>query len=138
MRSLRRILRSKADPRFAAAIFCLAWLVGSIALIIGLHGGPGEMPALGIFVIACVLWRWAYRLRGRRRHPGDAIGLLALAIWIANLLGAFAFDFHHYLTDFFFWASTATLLILMIAAAPPSILAPRYRRKMKAALRIFS
>jgi hypothetical protein len=138
MRFLRQILRSKTDPRFAVSIFCLAWLVGSIALIIGLHGGAGEIPAMGIFVIACVLWRWAYQLRGKRHHPGDAIGLLALAIWIANLLGAVAFDFHHYVADFFFWASTVTLLILILAAAPPSVLAPRYRRKMKAALRIFS
>lgn len=138
MRSLRRILRSKADPRFAVSIFCLAWLVGSIALIIGLHGGTGEIPAICIFVIACVLWRWAYKLRGRRHQPGAAIGLLALAIWIANLLGAFAFDFHHYVADFFFWASTSMILILIIAAASTPGFSPRYRRKMKAALRIFS
>ena len=138
MRSLLRFLPKKADPQLAVWIFCVAWIVGSIALIVGLHGGTGEIPAVCVFVIACILWRVAYKLRGRKHHPGDAIGLLALAIWIANVLGAFAFDFHHYVADFFFWASTATLLILILAAAPPSILAPRYRRKMKAALRIFS
>jgi hypothetical protein len=137
MRSFLRILRSKADhPQRAVWMLCIAWLVGSIALIIGLHGGAGEIPALCLFGIACLLWRGAYKLRGKKRQPGDAIGFLALAIWIVNLLGAFAYDFHHYVTDLFFWASTATLLILITAAAL-SGLAPRHRRRMKAALRIF-
>jgi O-antigen ligase len=138
MRSFLRVLRSKANhPQRAVWILCIAWLVGSSALIIGLHGGAGEIPAICMFAIACVLWRFAYKLRGKKRHPGDAIGFLALAIWSVNLLGALAFDFHYYLTDFFFWASTATLLIL-IAAALKSGLQPRHRRRIKAALRIFA
>jgi len=137
MRTLFRVLRSKAHhPQRAVWVLCIAWLVGSIALIIGLHGGSGEIAAMCLFAIACLLWRGAYKLRGKKHYPSEAIGFLALAIWIVNLLGALAFDFHHYVTDFFFWASTATLMILIITALT-SDLAPRYRRRMKAALRIF-
>lgn len=135
MRSLSRILPSKADPRTAVSVFCVAWLVGSIALIIGLHGDAGEIPAIFVFAIACVMWRGAYKLRGRKSQPADAIGFLALAIWIVNLIGAFVFDFHYYLTDFFFWASTATVLVLISVTALTS--GPRTFGKLKAALRIF-
>lgn len=117
MRSLLRILPSKADyPRLAVSMFCIAWLVGSIALIIGLNGDAGEIPAVCIFAIACLMWWGAYKVRGRRGQPGNAIGFLALAIWILNLLGAFVFDFHHYATDLFFWASMVMLLLLIISA----------------------
>lgn len=138
MRSLSRILRSKADgPQFVVWILCIAWLVGSIALIIGLQGGAAEIPAICIFAIACVMWRGAYKLRGKKRHPSNAIGFLALAIWMVNLLGAFAFDYHRYVADLFFWASIIMLLLLILAAVYASGLAPRQRRRMKAALRIF-
>jgi hypothetical protein len=128
------MLPSKAD--FPVWLFCVAWLVGSLALIIGLQGDTGEIPAICIFAIACVMWRGAYKLRGRKSQPGNAIGFLALAIWIANLLGAFVFDFHHYVTDFFFWASAATLLLLIIATVL-TIGPARAFGRLKAALRIF-
>lgn len=116
MRFFSRVLPSKADyPQLALWVFCISWLVGSIALIMGLNGDTGEIPAIFIFAVACVMWRGAYKLRGRKRHPGNAIGFLALAIWVVNLLGAFAFDFHRYVTDIFFWTSTAILLLLIIA-----------------------
>jgi O-antigen ligase len=118
MRSLLSFLPSKADyPRLAVWMSCIAWLVGSIALIIGLYGDAGEIPAICIFAIACLLWWGAYKVRGKRGQPGNAIGFLALAIWILNLLGAFVFDFHHYVTDVFFWASIVMLLLLIISAA---------------------
>jgi hypothetical protein len=117
MRFFSKVLPSKADyPQLAVWMFCVAWLVGSIALIIGLNGDTGEIPAIFIFAIACVMWRGAYKLRGRKRNPGNAIGFLALAIWIVNLLGAFAFDYHRYVTDLFFWTSAATLLLLILTA----------------------
>jgi len=116
MRFLSRVLPAKADyPQVALWMFCAAWFVGSIALIIGLNGDAGEIPAIFLFAIACVMWRGAYKLRGRKRNPGNAIGFLALAIWIVNLLGAFAYDFHRYVTDLFFWTSAAMLLLLIIA-----------------------
>ena len=116
MRFFSRVLPAKADyPQVALWMFCAAWLVGSMALIIGLNGDAGEIPAIFLFAIACVMWRGAYKLRGRKRNPGNAIGFLALAIWIVNLVGAFAFDYHRYVTDFFFWASMAMLLLLIIA-----------------------
>jgi len=116
MRFFSKVLHAKADyPQVALWMFCAAWLVGSMALIIGLNGDAGEIPAIFLFAIACVMWRGAYKLRGRKRNPGNAIGFLALAIWIVNLLGAFAFDFHRYVTDFFFWTSMAILLLLIIA-----------------------
>lgn len=118
MRSLLRFLPSKADyPRLALWMFCTAWLVGSIALIIGLNGDAGEIPAICIFAIACVMWWGAYRVRGKRGQPANAIGFLALAIWILNLLGAFVFDSRQYVTDLFFWASAAMLLLLIISAS---------------------
>lgn len=117
MRLSRKILPSKSDPRLPVWVLCTAWLLGTVALIIGLNGDAGEIPAICIFALACVMWRAAYQLRGRKRQPGNAIGFLALAIWIVNLLGAFAFDFHHYVNDLFFWASAATLLLLIIATA---------------------
>ena len=117
MRSLLSILPSKADyPRLAVWMFCIAWLVGSIALIIGLDGDAGEIPAICIFAVACLMWWGAYKVRGKRGQPGNAIGFLALAIWILNLLGAFVFDFHHYVTDLFSWASIVMLLLLIISA----------------------
>jgi hypothetical protein len=109
------LLPSKADyPQLAVGMFCIAWLLGTIALIVGLNGDAGEIPAIFLFAIACALWRGAYKLRGRKRHPGNAIGFLALAIWVVNLMGAFAFDFHRYLTDLFFWTSVAILLLLIV------------------------
>jgi hypothetical protein len=117
MRSSWKILPTKTDPRVPVGVFCAAWLLGTVALIIGLNGEPGEIPAIGIFALACVMWRAAYKLRGRKRQPGNAIGFLALAIWLLNLLAALAFDYHHYVTDLFFWASTATLLLLILATA---------------------
>ena len=118
MRSLSRILPSKADyPQLAVWMFCIAWLVGSIALIIGLNGDAGEIPAICIFAIACFMWWAAYKVRGKRGQSSNAIGFLALAIWIFNLLGAFVFDFHHYATDLFFWASIVMLVLLIISAA---------------------
>lgn len=112
------MLPSKADyPRLAVGLFCIAWLVGSIALIIGLNGDAGEIPAIVIFAIACVLWWGAYKVRGKRGQPGNAVGFLALAIWILNLLGALVFDSHQYVTDLFFWVSAAMLLLLIISAS---------------------
>jgi|ERR1700730_7477889 len=118
MRSLSSFLPSKADyPRLTVWMSCIAWIVGSIALIIGLYGDAGEIPAMCLFAIACLLWWGAYKVRGKRGQPGNAIGFLALAIWILNLVGAFVFDFHHYVTDIFFWASIVMLLLLIISAA---------------------
>ncbi len=117
MRSSRKILPSKTDARVPVWVFCAAWLLGTVALLIGLTGDVGEIPAIGMFALACAMWRMAYILRGRKRQPGNAIGFLALAIWLVNLLAAFAFDYHHYVSDLFFWASVATLLLLILATA---------------------
>lgn len=117
MRLSWKSLPSKTDPRLPVWVLCMAWLLGTVALIIGLNGDAGEIPAICIFALACLMWRAAYKLRGRKRQPGNSIGFLALAIWIVNLLGAFALDFHHYVNDLFFWASAAALLLLIIATA---------------------
>jgi hypothetical protein len=116
MRFSPRIRPSKADfPRLRVWIFCITWLVGNIALIIGLNGDRGEVPAAFIFAIACLAWAKAYRLSGAKSLVGNAIGFLAFSIWMLNLGGAFVFDYRHYVPDFFFWTSTVLLLLLIIS-----------------------
>lgn len=118
MRSFIRLLPSRSDySRLGVWIFCVAWLIGNIALIIGLNGAGGEIPAVCGFAIACVIWWGGYRLGGTKRRIGTTVGFLAIAIWTLNLLGALIFAFGHYVADFFFWAAAAALLVLISATA---------------------
>ena len=118
MRSLVRLVPSKGDyTRLAAWLFCIAWLIGNIALIVGLNGAGGEAPAVCGFAIACGTWWGGYKLGGMKSRIGSVVGLLALAIWTLNLLGAIAFAFHHYVADPFFWSFAVALLILIIGTA---------------------
>ncbi len=53
MRSLVKLIPSKGDhPRLGTWTFCIAWLIGNVALIIGFNGGQGKVPAIRAFVIA--------------------------------------------------------------------------------------
>ncbi len=118
MQSPLRILPSKADyHRLAVPIFCVSWLIGNVALIVGLNGAGGTIPAVCGFTIACVIWWGGYRLGGMKRPIGTAIGFLAIGIWMLNLVGAIVFAFHHYAADPFFWCSTITLFLLIVAMA---------------------
>jgi hypothetical protein len=122
MRSLVRLLPSRRDySRLTVWMFCLAWLIGNISLIVGLNGSGGEVPAICGFVIACGTWWGAYRLGGTKTRVGSAVGLLAIGIWSVNLLGAMVFAFHHYVADFFFWAIAIALVVLIIATALSNI-----------------
>lgn len=118
MRSLVRILPPRGDyPRLAIWIFFIAWLIGGVALKIGLNGLEGERPGICLFVIACVTWWVAYRLGGRKSRAGIVVGFLAISVWTLSLGGSIVFLFHDYITDFFFWASTVTLSLLIMAVA---------------------
>lgn len=115
MLPFKRLLPSVKDrSRLGALTFCIAWLIGNIALLIGFNGGKGEIPAIGMFVFACVAWWVGYRLGGSKTRLGSALGFLALAIWILNFLGALVGYFKYYSTDLFFWAAASTLLILIM------------------------
>jgi len=109
------ILPSRADqPRFAIWIFVLAWLISAPALLMGLNGGGASQTGFAIcmFWIACGLWFWAQRLRGK-----SAGGFLVVGFWLLNLIGAALSDFHHYIKDVFFLISVATVFFLIAAAA---------------------
>lgn len=109
---------SKADRhRLAVPVFFVAWLIGNIALIIGLNGAGGTIPAVCGFAIACVVWWGGYRLGGAKSRVGTAIGFLGIGIWTLNLLGAIVFMFRHYVADLFFWCSTIALFLLVMALA---------------------
>jgi hypothetical protein len=111
-----RIFPSKADrPRLGIWIFCLAWLLGNLALIMGLNLNGGELPAACIFAIACAGWWWGYAAGGAKSRIGLAIGLVALALWTLNLLGVAVSGFHFYVTSLFFWCAAGTLLVLIAA-----------------------
>jgi hypothetical protein len=118
MRSLVKLIPSKQDyPRLGVWTFCIAWLIGNIALIIGFNGGQGKVPAIFAFVIACITWWGGFWLGGTKGRVGTSVGFLALSIWILNFLGAMALYFHYYVTDLFFWASASALLLLITAIA---------------------
>ena len=118
MRLLERLIPSKRDhPRLGVWTFCIAWLIGNIALAIGFNGGQGEVPAICIFAIACISWWGGYRLGGTKSRVGNTVGFLAIGIWILNFLGALLLYFHYYVTDLFFWASASALLVLIAAIA---------------------
>jgi hypothetical protein len=54
---------------------------------------------------------------GRRQGHDAWHRIVALGLWILNVAGALAFDFHHLIVDHFFWASAAILLVLIAAIA---------------------
>lgn len=108
-----RLLPSNSDyARVAVWIFCGAWLIGNIALIIGLNGSGGEAAAFGMFAIACVAWWKAYRMGGTKNRAAAVIGSVVLGIWSLCVLSALLFAFRHYVADFFFWGVAGLLLLL--------------------------
>ena len=117
MRLSLRIVPSKTDyPRLGVWIFCITWLFGNVALIIGFNG-TADVPGLCGFAIACVAWWVGYAMGGTKSLIGKAIGFLVIGIWILGIFGAAVSSFHHYITDLFFWGSTAEVFLLVIAAA---------------------
>lgn len=118
MRLLERVVPSKRNyPRLGVWAFCIAWLIGNAALLIGFNGGQGEAPAICAFVIGCITWWGGYRLGGTKSGVGSAVGFLVLGIWVLSFLGAMVFYYQYYLTDLFFWTSVSALLILITSVA---------------------
>jgi hypothetical protein len=114
MQSLVRLVPSKQDyPRLGIWTFCIAWLIGNVALIVGFNGGQGKVPAMCAFVIACLTWWAGFRLGGTKSRVGNLVGFFALSIWILNFLGAMVLYFRYYIADVFFWVSASALLVLI-------------------------
>jgi hypothetical protein len=102
--------------KLATLLFLIALLLGNVSLIGGLEM-EGGMPAAGLFAVVCILWWISYRISRSADGRGMTLGIVALGLWILNVAGALAFDFHHLIVDHFFWASTAILLALIAAIA---------------------
>jgi hypothetical protein len=110
------ILPDRKDyPRLGAWLFGIAWIVGSIGLILGLNGGGRAEGIAGIctFALACFTWWGAFRLGGATNPTGGAVALLVAVIWAVNL-ALFAKDS---LKDPFFWALVAAFLLLIATAS---------------------
>jgi hypothetical protein len=102
--------------RLAIGIFIVAWWFGTGSLIGGLEG-MGVFWPICIFVAACALWFWAYKLSADESGSRSSGGFVVIALWMIHLSGAMLFDFHHYIRDRFFLVSAALLIFLIGAAA---------------------
>jgi hypothetical protein len=102
--------------KLATLLFLIALLLGNVALIGGLEM-EGGIPAAGFFAVVCMLWWISFRISRSANGRGLTLGIVALGLWILNVAGALAFDFHRLIVDHFFWASAAILLVLIAAIA---------------------
>lgn len=102
--------------KLATLLFLIALLLGNLSLIGGLEM-EGGIPAAGFFAVVCMLWWISFRISRSANDRGMTLGIVALGLWILNVAGALAFDFHRLVVNHFFWAYAATLLVL-IAAIP--------------------
>ena len=92
---------SRARARLALLLFLITWLLGSVALRIGLDLGA-DLPAAGIFGVACVLWWISYKISDSAEGRGMMLGFVALGFWMLNLIAALVFAFHHNVADLVF------------------------------------
>jgi hypothetical protein len=109
-----KILPPRADqPRVAGWIFMFTWLLGGVALVIGLEddGTVEAVCALLMLLVACGLWLWAVKLS---RGKGEG-GLVVIAFWLICLAIAVLSDFRHYIKDVFVWVSTGIICCLIVA-----------------------
>jgi hypothetical protein len=85
-------------------------------LILGLEREVGG-PAACAFAAACGLWWTSYKMSLSAERRGMTLGLVALGIWMLNLIGALVLAFRHSVAVPFFWAATAIFLLLIMAFA---------------------
>jgi hypothetical protein len=107
-------LSERARALLAFLLFFIAWLLGNVGLLVGFEV-VARVPAATIFAIACVLWWIAYKISRTTSGRGITLGMVALSVWLLNLVGALVFDFHHYAGDIFFWVATVIFLFLITA-----------------------
>ena len=110
------VLTSKARALLAVLLFLVAWFFGNGALILGLEMEEGVFAAC-VFAFACGLWWTSYKISRSAHGKGMTLGLVALGIWMLNLIGALVFAFRHSVANPFFWVATAIFSFLITAFA---------------------
>jgi hypothetical protein len=108
------------NPRVRAGLsillFLIAWILGIAALRAG-YETYDDVPATCVFAVACVLWWISYKISCSANRRGMTLGLVALGMWMLNLVGLLAVDFHDFIASFFFWGCSAICLFLVTAFA---------------------
>jgi hypothetical protein len=107
-------LSTRARGLLALLLFLIAWLLGNVGLIAGFEK---EAKALGAatFAMACVLWWISYKISCSANGRGITLGVVALSVWMLNLVGGVLLNFHYWIADPFFWVSIAIFLLLITA-----------------------
>ena len=109
---------TNAHPNLGILVLFIAWLFGNVTLIAGFDGEQNEVPAAGVFILACVTWWIGYRMGGTKSRLGNAIGWIGLGLWMLNVLGiALALISAHRIADFFLEVAALALVALIVAVA---------------------
>lgn len=108
------------NPRVRAGLsmllFLIAWVLGIAALRAG-YESYDDVPATCIFAVACVLWWISYKISRSANRRGMTLGLVALGMWMLNLVGLLVVNFRDFVASFFFWGCSAIFLLLVTALA---------------------
>jgi hypothetical protein len=116
-------LSERARGLLALLIFLIAWLLGNLGLIAGFEK-EAKVPGAVIFSTACVLWWIAYKISRSANGRGITLGVVALSVWMLNLVFGLFLNFHYWIADSFFWVSTTMFLVLttalVVSEATPS------------------
>ena len=89
-------LSTRARGLLALLLFLIAWLLGNVGLIAGFEK---EAKALGAatFAMACVLWWISYKISCSANGRGITLGVVALSVWMLNLVGGVLLNFHYWI-----------------------------------------
>jgi len=98
-------LSTRARGLLALLLFLIVWLLGTVGLI-GVFELEAKIPATTTFLIACMLWWISYKLSRSANGRGLMLGVVALSVWMLNLVGGLLLNFHYWIADSFFWVST--------------------------------
>jgi len=119
-------LSTRARGLLALLLFLIAWLLGTVGLIV-VFELEAKIPATTTFLIACMRWWISYKLSRSANGRGLMLGVVALSVWMLNLVGGLLLNFHYWIADSFFWVSTA-MFLLLITALVVSEVAPNHPR----------
>jgi hypothetical protein len=105
-------LSTRTRGLLALLLFLIVWLLGNVGLIAG-FGREAKVFGATIFAIASVLWWTSYRISRSANGRGMTLGVVALSVWMLNLIVGLTLNFHYWIADSFFWVSTAIFLLLI-------------------------